>query len=396
MRFSADYIQEGVSAVVIGAWIAKFEKAYRIIRRDRKYFSAKADPTRDYIRRFSPPALSGEEIRDIDTFWKRFGIRLDHYRWHQMYYHITGIRDPRFIPQNLAQAVLYPYYNDLSETKVWADKNYFERFVPVMRFPRMLGQRIHGRYYDADHRIYTEEEAETFCRTVFSHMTGEGPYSIVIKETSDTKQGIGVKKYGFASEPELLEIIRNHADRDNYMIQSAIEQHPFFAQFNASSVNIVRITTWRNGKDILVFAPCIRFGVEGSCTDVAHIDGVEIVQCAGVGSDGRVKDKYVTLRGEKKPLQIENKQIPRWGEMLECVKKGHQYLEHFDIVAWDMTVDKQGQVICIEYNIRSPGTIVYQMADGPFAGEYTEEFLRFLEDKKNRRKYLPRKLQIRD
>ena len=53
-----------------------------------------------------------------------------------------------------------------------------------------------------------------------------------------------------------------------------------------------------------------------------------------------------------------------------------------------MTVDEEGQIICIEYNIRSPGTIVYQMADGPFAGEHTRELLQFLTQPQNRKKYL--------
>ncbi len=379
---------------MVGAWIAGCEELIRIFRRNRSYFSAKADTARAYIRKHDPPALSAEEIRDIDAFWKQFGIRLDNYRWHQMYYDITGIKDPRFIPQNLAKAALYPYYNDPSETIAWADKNYFQRFVPAVRFPQMLGQKIHGRCYDAEHRIYTEEELGAFGRAVFGCMTGAGPYSIVVKETTGTKQGAGVKKYSFASERELCGILEKHADRDNYIIQSAIRQHPFFAQFNASSVNIVRITTWRRGKDIVVFSPCVRFGVEGSCTDVAHINGEEIVQCIGISPDGRVKDEYVTLNGEKKPFPVEDRQVPHWNELVETVKKGHEYLEYFGIVAWDMTVDEEGQVVCIEYNLRAPGTVVYQMADGPFAGEYTEDFLRFLADRKNQKKYLPRRLRI--
>ena len=379
---------------MIGALKRKLREAYRSFKRNRYYFSEKADGTRDYFRRHNPPALSAEEIKEIDAFWKQFGIRLEHHRWHQMYYDMTGIKDPAFLPQNLAEIALYPYYNELKKTKVWADKNYFQRFVPVVQFPTMLGQRIRGLYYDAKHQAYTPQELDAFCEAIYRGLPAGDSFSVIIKQTIDTMQGRGVKKYDFSSREELLEILKKHADQENYLIQKAIRQHPFFAQFNSSSVNIVRVTTWRNGKDILAFSPCIRFGIKGSGTDVAYVNGEEIINCIGILPDGRVRDEYITLAGEKLPFIGELREVPHWNEIVETVKKAHSYLEQFDLVAWDMTVDEQGQIICIEYNIRSPGTIVSQMADGPFAGEHTRELLQFLTQPQNRKKYLPKKLRI--
>ncbi len=92
------------------------------------------------IKRINPPLLTDAEIKEIDAYWAQYGIKLDDYRWHQMYYHATGMRDPKFIPHNLADSVLYPYYNDREKSKIWTDKNYFERFLSTLTFPRALAQ----------------------------------------------------------------------------------------------------------------------------------------------------------------------------------------------------------------------------------------------------------------
>ena len=68
--------------------------------------------------------------------------------------------------------------------------------------------------------------------------------------------------------------------------------------------------------------------------------------------------------------------------------EGHKRLFFHDIVGWDIAIDSNGEPVCIEYNIKEPGTKLYQYAGGPYAGEYTDEFLGFLRDKANRDKWL--------
>jgi hypothetical protein len=69
-------------------------------------------------------------------------------------------------------------------------------------------------------------------------------------------------------------------------------------------------------------------------------------------------------------------------------------LRYFDVVGWDVTVDSDSRVICIEYNIKYPGTIIYQFAHGPFAGEKTNEFLSFLTSEENTR-FIPKCIQLK-
>ena len=137
------------------------------------------------------------------------------------------------------------------------------------------------------------------------------------------------------------------------------------------------------------FCPCVRYGIEGSPTDVAFVDGEEIVQVVGIGEDGRIYDRGFTMSGSRLDPVVEDKQVPYWDKIKETVTRGHLQLHYFDLVGWDITLDEDGNVVCIEYNLIHPGSIIYQFAHGPLAGDQTDAFLSFLKDPANREKYLP-------
>ena len=119
--------------------------------------------------------------------------------------------------------------------------------------------------------------------------------------------------------------------------------------------------------------------MEGSFTDIAFVNGKEIANVVGIDNDGYVKDRFVSLDGNSSnPPQIREKKVPSWDKLIETVKKAHQDLLFFDFVAWDFMIDVKGDPICIEYNIHWPGSVLYQYAHGPLAGEYTNKFLGFL------------------
>jgi hypothetical protein len=340
------------------------------------------------------PQLSAEQKAEIDAYWKRFGIRISNYRWHQLYYGATGREDPRFLPHSLLASAVYPYYNDMEKAKVWADKNEFSRVLPNLSFPVTLAQKIHGRYYDAQRRSFGTALSRDFAEAVWESASARGLDAVILKRTSNTNSGRGVKKLPLTTVEALAEALSSSDDQD-YIIQEPIRQHPFFAQFNESSVNILRINTWRSGEKFRVFAPCVRFGTPGFATDVAFIKGKEVFHVIAVRPDGRIDDCGYDLYGEKSPVIVQDRQVPCWEELLETVRKNHLMLDYFDFVAWDLTVDAEGKIVCIEYNLQEPGSIAYQYAHGPFAGDDTEELLAFLLEKKNRERLLPRRARLR-
>ena len=349
-----------------------------------------------YLKNNDAPQLTAQEKAEIDAFWAEYGVKILNYDYYRMVYHVTGKHDPRFIPDSIAHHVLLPYYNDAEKMRAYVDKNMFQRLLPDMPFPKMFGQCMNGHFYGPDGKYATDELTDEYVETVFHAFqdytarenNNDASHALIIKQSQRSYCGKGVSLCKVESPEDLRRAIEDN-NSGNFLIQAAIKQHAFFRQFNESSVNIMRITSWRHGGDVEIFCPCIRYGIEGSHTDVAFVDGEEIVQVVGIGADGRIFEGGVTMSGKPLAPVIPDKQVPNWEKVVETVRRNHLQLPYFDLVGWDFTLDEAGNVVCIEYNLLHPGTIIYQFAHGPLAGEHTEEFLSFLKDPANREKYLP-------
>ena len=341
---------------------------------------------KDFIAAHSCPSLSEADKKEIDSYWATYHVRFQNYDWHRMYYAVTGIHDPRFLPQPFTELVLYPFYNRLDFVGAYADKNMFSSILPRMQFPECIGSKINSCYFDADGHYLGDSVTDAVVDSLFaafSEKSRSGSHDIIVKESIGSYMGLGVQKVRILSKDDLRDFLVNHKS-ENVILQTVIRQHPFFSQFNQDSVNIMRLTTWQNHGSVHVFSPCVRFGIPGSHTDVALRNGVEIVNAAGISTDGTVEDLYWTLEGEKKPLQhLSSKKVPCWNEVIQCITAGALQMPHFRVIGWDITVNDQNQVICIEYNLKTPGTVSYQFAHGPFAGEHTDDYLAFLKEENN-------------
>ena len=359
--------------------------AVRSALNNRAYRQNKA--AKEFVAEHRCPALTKEEKREIDRYWAQYHVKYRNYDWHRMFYTVTGIRDPRFIPQPFAEKVLYPYYKKLSFSSAYADKNIYSTFLPELRFPTVIGKRMNSRYYDAEDRCYGSSVTDAFVERVYNAFLENNENGkikeIILKISIESSFGKGVRKLTVDSKETMSRILREDQS-ENYVLQMAVQQHPVFAQLNEDSVNIIRITTWRKDEEVYIFSPCVRFGIKGSHTDVAFRNGKEILNVLKIDPTGRLSDRYVTLEGEHIALPDGcEKQIPQWDEIVRTVKAAALKLKYFDIVAWDITVDDHGQVVFIEYNLNMPGTLIYQFAHGPLAGDHTDELLAFLKDKKN-------------
>lgn len=368
------------------SYLSAISRFYR--RRNRK--AAYADNYRyaaDFLTSHPMPQLTGQEKSDVDSYWRQYGIRFSDYTWFQMYYGVTGIHDPRFLPNPVAGYMLYPYYNDQEKIAGWDDKNLYQDMVPQVRFPKALCHCVRGRLYDGQWNYYDRDEGG--LRRLAEHiLDGHTGRDAIMKITSRTYAGKGVRKVPFASVPEIEKALLSAATTD-FIVQQTIEQHPFFAQFNASSVNIIRITSWRYKDEIRLFPASLRYGIEGVFTDVAFRNGQEILNLCGITAEGALSGHFVTLDGcVSPPPQLSIRQCPNYRLMTDGIISAHSHIMPFDLIGWDFTFDADGMPVCIEYNVVWPGTIIYQYANGPFAAEHTDDLLAFLRKPENRQKYV--------
>jgi hypothetical protein len=59
--------------------------------------------------------------------------------------------------------------------------------------------------------------------------------------------------------------------------------------------------------------------------------------------------------------------------MIEFVKEQHLYMPWFDLIGWDIAINKEGNPVVIEFNITPD---LSQSANGPAFGEYTETIIK--------------------
>lgn len=365
-------------------------KRWHKIRRIKLQYNAKNLIVRQYLTMNPMPELSTEDIKVIDEYWAQYGIKYRDYSWFRWFSGVWGEIDPRFIPNDIYAYIIWPYYDNEEFRNAWKDKNYFERFLPDVSFPKVVLKKINGRFYDENNTYYSESE----INKVIKLLVNEG--SVIVKDAWDSGEGRGVTKYKITTEADAEEVL-NEWKSDNYLVQEVVKQHPILSQFNESSVNIMRISSWYHNGKVEILAPTLRIGTPGYDTDVCFINGFETIRVVGITKDGYFKDTVVTHDGRKKKISdiVENsmERIPCWDEIINIIKDSHPQLGHFDIIGWDFTVTPDETPICIEYNIQRPGTVFYQYVNGPFFGESTEDVLNYLRDKKNQDYYIPKWLK---
>ena len=345
-----------------------------------------------FLKRIPQPQLSEADKRAIDEYWRQYGVKFKDYKWFQMYYGVTGIRDPRFIPDPIARFALFRHYNDERSIPGWDDKNLYSFFLPDIRFPKTYAHIYHNAIYDGNWKYCAPENLPQLCQSIYDVL--DNSKTFVLKVTKGSYAGQGVQLIHVDSPADISTLLTQHIN-GNYIVQERLYQSDFMSQFCHSSVNIFRIITWKHQDEVKILSRSIRFGLEGYFTDVCYIDGEEIVNVVGVEKDGTVKEQYGSFRGLTDiSVNLNERKSPHFDEIIDMAKKGHERLHPFGIVAWDITLDRDNTPVCIEYNVMTPGTILYQYANGPFGGEHTEDLLAFLLDKDNVKKYIPKKYRI--
>lgn len=382
-----------------GTWYKKYincpedKRDYDILRRG--YMESRETMAREYCESYNIPDLSDLEKREIDEFWAHYGIKFKDYSYHRMYYHVTGIHDVKFVPDYIAGLVIYPYYNDFSFENTWRDKNMFESLLPNVPTPETYGKCarnrlfVNGKFYKRDD-LGIQIFADEICKKVASQSR-----EVIVKDARDTGFGKGVKKYRITDCNSVLSILKDWEKSQNFIIQKCCKQHPIFEKFNKSSVNIVRILSWRHDDEVDIIFATLRAGIDGAITDMSFVDGVKMVQLAGIELNGKFKNKVLNQDGKVVKEFSDVGDVPCWDKIIKIIKENHLHIDNFDIVGWDFTVDEDENPICFEWNIQWPGTVFYQYTSGPLFGRKTEEILSFLELEYNRDNYIPYYLRLK-
>ena len=188
----------------------------------------------------------------------------------------------------------------------------------------------------------------------------------------------GITDYNGLTLSELFDLYKS-----NYCIQEVIKQHEDMKILNPSSINTIRVLTYRSDMEVLVLYTVIRIGRKNSVVDnessggmtaLIYPNGTIAKYAYSSPTEGQIEktDEGIKLDGHK---------VPSYDKVVKLVQEQHFNLPFFDIIGWDIAIREDGEPIIVEFNVYPEMT---QSATGPAFGEYTERIIREILNKKQK------------
>lgn len=321
--------------------------------------------------------LTRSQAREVRAYWKRLTGKRVPLIWHKFMYSRRGEFHVNYMPTSLFRISLIYRANQYGYKSAYADKNMLDVYLPDVKHPKVILRNMNGYFYIGKTAV-SREEAIAHCQ----NLSG-----CLIKPTLQS-HGDGVRKLQVINGVTSIEglTVAQLFDRykKNFCVQEFVHQHEAMSALNPSSVNTIRVVTYRSGMEVLVVYTVVRIGRSGSEIDNESAGGISTI----INKDGTL-GKYAYGRPGVDKVEktdsgvvLEGYKIPSYDKALEMVKQQHLQLPFFDIIGWDVAIDEDAEPVLIEWNITPE---LSQSANGPALGEYTERIVTELMKRENNR-----------
>ncbi len=314
--------------------------------------------------------LTKSQKKEIQSYYKGLiGKKVSLYS-HEYFYSRTGIFSKRYVPTDLYYSELIAKANKANVQVVYCDKNVLDVFLPKDKVPHVYLKNMNGYFYFEGNPV-TQTEAIKRCSNI----------GAVILKPSISSQGKGIRKLVLKegvdeqTNQTIDQIFVKY--KNDYTIEECIIQHERMAALNPTSVNTIRILTYRSDYEVLVVYAVIRIGRFGSLVDNQSAGGISV----SIDKEGKL-NKYAiagaTTDGVEKTdtgVVLDGYEIPSYFEAIELVKQFHTHFPYSKILGWDIAIKENGDPILLEVNT-TPG--LSQSALGSGFGEYTDKIIKEL------------------
>lgn len=303
--------------------------------------------------------------KEIVNYWGKYTSKFNTI-WHKYYSSRNGIYDVRYIPDDLYYTIIDQHFNNRKYGWGVNDKNYYKLWFKDVKQPETLVRKINNILYNDDYEIISEEQAIEKC---FEYE------ELIIKPSVETGGSKGIVFWHKSQGIEKLKYLIKHTN-SNLVIQKMIIQHKNLNDIHSTSVNTIRTISLLLKGEVHILSSVLRMGIDGSKVDNASAGGIT----CGIKESGQLKDVAYSAHGikyEKHPQGYIFSEcvIPSYDKVLKMIKKQHVKMAHFRLISWDIAIDKDGEPILIEANLRNGQCDFHQFNNGPLFGDLTDEVL---------------------
>ena len=285
---------------------------------------------------------------------------------HEYFYSRTGHFTKEYVPNNIYHCELVPKANVHRLQSAFGDKNMCDFLFPGENIVHSILKNMNGYYY-YEGKPVSEEEAISLCQNMGN---------VIIKPSRKSK-GKGILlisvKDGITNVDgkNISQLFKEY--KKDFLIQDWVRQHADMAALNPTSVNTIRVLSYRSEMEVLIIYSVVRIGRSGQVIDNQCVGGISTT----ISKDGKL-GKYAfggyTIDNIDKTdngIILEGYQLPSF----DLATRLHLKLPFFNIVGWDVAIQEDGEPVLIEFNT-NPG--LSQSAFGSGMGEYTERIIREL------------------
>ena len=347
-----------------------FGKIINWFRKKREMRKWKETITRNFKDLENHRQLSKEQKREVQEFYMDMIGRKVPLYCHEYFYSRTGHFAKEYVPNNFYHCELVPRANVHRLQGALGDKNMCDYLFPGENIVHSILKNMNGYYY-YEGRPVSEEEAINLCQNMDS---------VIIKPSRES-EGHAVElitvKDGITnlSGKNIRQLLKEY--KKDFLIQEHVKQHQLMSALNPTSVNTMRILSYRSGMEVLIIYSVVRIGRKGSVVDNQCAGGISTT----IDKDGKLgKSAFGGFSSDNidrtdSGIVLDGYQLPSYDKAIQMVKRMHLKLPFFDIVGWDVAIQEDGEPVLIEFNT-NPG--LSQSAFGSGMGEYTERIIREL------------------
>lgn len=270
--------------------------------------------------------------------------------WHYFSYgfDIKGLRDRSdYIDDNwfLWKAnMLNTVLPDRDNSCILRDKKLFSDFLSVWGFksPKVIGEIRDGNIDNPMLNYVVSTNGDYFFKPL-DGQCGKGIFKLSVSDDSCMLNGENVGR------DRLKNAVLEQIQKDAYLVQERVVQHPSLNMIYDKSINTVRlVTVYDKKKDVVVpFSAVLRVGANGNVVDNWAAGGLAI----GIDLEKGILNEYGLYKhgnGTKSPTHpdtgtaFKGFEIPYWKESLEKATELHRHLLPMAIIGWDIAITPDG------------------------------------------------------
>ena len=310
-------------------------------------------------------------INKKNPYFKKWGFDVSQLDA-EYYSRMSGVKAEHYVTRSMAVHYIYPYLDRYDFVPAYMDKNVQKTLLglPDDQLGVITTEDV---VYNSNRAFFDGEGKECSRDKALDVLVSYGK-AMILKPSTESFGGHGVMKVEEGTSRSQFEALIDKY-KYNFTFQKFIEQHPTMAQYNPTSVNTVRVVTYRDfNRKRKVLYSCLRFGGKGSVMDNV---------CSGGGYTGvdietgkllnRKRYTYFIMDVPNIPDAMPN-EIPCWETIKSVALELHGRLPQLDIIGWDFALSPEGQPILIEFNPR-PGVGLQQAVGPMFSKEELDDIM---------------------